>query len=115
MTKTSIATFFSSGNFEETFPFLGENASWNVIEENQFDGKAAILKQCRDVAAYFKTVTTNFRVLQVIEGENKIAVSGTAEFLRNGKRISFIHGCDIYLFTDDGLLESITSYCIKSK
>lgn len=114
MTKISIATAFSSGNFEEIFHFLAENASWNIIEENQFDGKAAILKQCRDVAAYFNSVITHFNILQVIEDENKVAVSGTAEFLRNGKRISFIHGCDIYVFNKQSLLESITSYCIKS-
>lgn len=101
--KSAIATAFSSGNFESTYEFMAEDICWAVPGE------------ATDVAAYFKTITTHFEVYLVIEEENKIAVTGTAEFIRNGQRVSFVHGCDIYLFNEQGLLQSITSYCIQLK
>ena len=115
MTKSAIATAFSKGEFDQIYDHLTDNVRWEVLGENSFEDKQAIIKQCNKVAAYFKTVTTHFELLQVIEEKNKIAVTGTAEFIRNGQRISFVHGCDIYLFTEQGKLQSITSYCIQSK
>ena len=41
----------------------------------------AVPGEATDVAAYFKIVTTKFEVHQVVEDENKIAVTGTAEFI----------------------------------
>ena len=113
--KSSIATAFSRGNFYSNYEFMDEDICWSVPGEATYAGKEAIIKHCTDVAAYFKTVTTKFEVQQVIEEENKIAVTGTAEFIRNGQWVSFVHGCDIYLFNDQGLLQSITSYCIQLK
>jgi hypothetical protein len=115
MTKSAIATAFSMGAFDQIYDYLSDNARWEVLGENSFENKQAIIKHCNEVAAYFKSVTTHFEVLHVIEEKNKIAVTGTAEFIRNGQRISFVHGCDIYLFTEQGQLQSITSYCIQSK
>lgn len=115
MTKSAISTAFSWGAFDQIYDHLTEDARWEVLGENSFENKQAIIKQCNEVAAYFKTVTTHFELLHVIEEKNKIAVTGSAEFIRNGQRISFVHGCDIYLFNEQGQLQSITSYCIKSK
>lgn len=115
MTKSAIATAFSMGAFDQIYEYLSDNARWEVPGENSFENKQAIIKQCNEVATYFKTVTTHFELLQVIEENNKIAVTGTAEFIRNGQRISFVHGCDIYLFNELEQLQSITSYCIQSK
>jgi hypothetical protein len=106
MTKSAIATAFSKGEFDQIYDHLTDNARWEVLGENSFENKQAIIKQCNEVAAYFKTVTTHFELLQV---------TGTAEFIRNGERISFVHGCDIYQFTEQGQLQSITSYCIQIK
>lgn len=113
--KSAIATSFSIGNFDSTYEYMAEDICWAVPGEATYTGKEAIIKHCANVAAYFKTVTTNFEVHLVIEEENKIAVTGTAEFIRNGQRVSFVHGCDIYLFNEQGLLQSITSYCIQLK
>ena len=115
MTKSAIATAFSKGEFDQIYDHLTDNARWEVLGENSFENKQAIIKQCNEVATYFKSVTTHFELLQVIEEKNKIAVTGTAEFIRNGQRISFVHGCDIYLFNEQEQLQSITSYCIQSK
>jgi hypothetical protein len=115
MTKSAIATAFSKGEFDQIYDHLTDNARWEVLGENSFENKQAIIKQCNEVAAYFKTVTTHFELLQVIEEKNKVAITGTAEFIRNGERISFVHGCDIYQFTEQGQLQSITSYCIQIK
>jgi ABC-type taurine transport system substrate-binding protein len=115
MTKTAIAKAFSNGEFEKTYDFIAKNAEWIVIEEDKFTGKQAIIDNCEQVGKYFKSVTTNFKTLNIIDGGNNVAVSGTAEFLREGKRVSFVSACDVYEFNEDSQIQKITSYCIQSK
>jgi SnoaL-like domain len=115
MTVQQIAAAFSGGRFEEVYPFLAENVLWNIIGENSFAGKKAVMDNCEQVAAYFKTVTTNFSTDNVIAGDNRVAIDGTAEFLKNGKRVVYVWACDVYEFNDKKELEKITSYCIQDK
>jgi len=115
MTKTEIAKAFSNGEFEMTYIFISDNAEWTVIEEDTFVGKQAIIENCEQVGSYFKSVTTNFKTLNVITDGNKVVINGTAEFLRENKRVSFVSACDIYVFNDNNQIQSITSYCIQSK
>ncbi|MBL7843374.1 MAG: nuclear transport factor 2 family protein [Cyclobacteriaceae bacterium] len=115
MTKTEIAKAFSNGEFEKTYNFIAENSEWIVVEENTFKGKKAIIENCNQVGSYFKSVTTDFRTHNIIVDENKVVINGTAEFLRDNKRVSFVSACDVYEFNDDNQIQKITSYCIQSK
>ncbi|MFN3341932.1 MAG: nuclear transport factor 2 family protein [Flavobacteriales bacterium] len=115
MTRTEIAKAFSNGEFEKTYKFIADNAEWIVIEEDKFLGKQAILDNCEQVANYFKSVTTDFITLNIISEGNKVVVNGTAEFLRDNKRVSFVSACDIYEFNEKNQIQNITSYCIQSK
>lgn len=113
MTKEEIAAAFSIGEFEKTDNFIADDAIWEVVEENKFIGKKEIIENCNQVAAYFKSMTTNFKTVNVIKQDNKVVVNGTAEFLRNGKRVSFVSACDLYEFDKDNKIQKITSYCIQ--
>lgn len=115
MTKTAIATAFSNGEFDKTYPFIADNAEWIVVEEDIFSGKDAIIAQCTQVGNYFKTVTTNFIIENTIADGNKVVITGTAEFLRDNKRVSYVSACDVYAFDANGIIQKITSYCIQSK
>jgi len=115
MTKSEIAKAFSNGEFEKTYDFIAENAEWTVIEEDRFVGKQAIIENCEQVGNYFKSVTTDFKTLNIITDGNKVVINGTAEFFRDNKRTSFVFACDIYEFNDDDQIQTITSYCIQSK
>jgi len=115
MTKPEIATAFSIGEFEKTNDFIANDAIWEVVEEDKFIGKNAIIENCNQVGQYFKSVTTNFKTLNVISEANKVVVNGTAEFIRNGKRISFVSACDLYEFNELYQISKITSYCIEAK
>ncbi|OYX27271.1 MAG: hypothetical protein B7Z06_04470 [Flavobacteriales bacterium 32-35-8] len=115
MTKIEIAKAFSNGAFYKAYDHIAEDAIWEVVEENMFVGKKAIVENCNQVAAYFKSVTTNFKTHHVISEENKVVVNGTAEFIRDGKRVSFVSACDLYEFNDQNKIERITSYCIQSQ
>lgn len=70
------------------------------------------MDNCRQVAAYFKSVTTIFKTINVISENNKVVINGTAEFIRDGKRVNFVSACDVYEFEKDNHLKTITSYCI---
>jgi ketosteroid isomerase-like protein len=113
--NAQIAESFSAGNFETAYPYLAENVVWAVPGENTFSGRAAVIENCSRTAAYFKSVTTRFEMLNLVNGGNRIAVNGTAEFLKDGKRLAFVWACDMYEFNDEDLLQNITSYCITEK
>lgn len=115
MTPKQIAAAFSNGNFELTFPYLADNVQWTVVGEDDFDGKQTVIDNCNQIASYFKSVTTHFKTQNVIADNNRIAINGTAELCRNGKRINFVSACDLYEFNDDNQLQTITSYCITDQ
>jgi hypothetical protein len=115
MTKTDIAIAFSNGEFEKTNNFISDTAVWTIVEEDTFRGRQAIIDRCEQVGNYFKSVTTDFSMLNIIADENKVVINGTAEFLRDQQRVSFVFACDIYEFNPQNEIQNITSYCIPSK
>ena len=110
-----IAELFSNGKFEETIDFISDKIVWNVVGENSFDGKKAVIENCKKTAEYFKSVQTDFKIDEVLVSDNKVVVIGPAEFKRDGKRMNFISACDIYHFNDKNEIETISSYCIPEK
>lgn len=112
--NAEIAKSFSNGDFEKTYAFISDTAVWTVVGESKFAGRQAIIENCEKVGNYFKSVETDFNTLSVISDGNKVAIEGTAAFIRDGKRVSFISACDVYEFNKDGKISSITSYCIQS-
>lgn len=115
MTLSEIAQAFSLGQFQKTFPHLTEDIVWTVVGENEFAGKEAVIRNCEQVAAYFRSVTTNFTLLNCIVDQNLVAINGAAEFIRDGQRIAFVSSCDLYEFDNRQKLSKITSYCIQSQ
>lgn len=113
MTKNAIAQHFSNGRFELTNEHIAEDAVWEIVGESRFDGKNAIIDNCSKVEAYFASVTTHFTTLSVITEDNKVAVSGNAEFIRDNVRVSSVSACDLYVFNNENQIQSITSYCIQ--
>jgi len=113
MNRTDIAIAFSNGEFEKTYNFIANDAEWIVVEDDKFTGREAIIKRCEQVGQYFKSVTTNFKTFNIIAEGNIVVIDGTAEFLKENKRISFVSACDIYEFNDDNQIQKITSYCIQ--
>ena len=115
MTQRQIAEAFSNGNFELTFPYLADTVQWTVVGDNVSEGKQAVIETCNKVAGYFKSVTTGFKTINIIAETNRFAINGTAEFMRDGKRVNFVSACDVYEFNNDNKLQTITSYCIEDK
>ena len=115
MTQRQIAESFSNGKFELVYKYLAKNVQWTVIGEAQYDGLKKVIENCKQTAKYFKSVTTNFKTLNVIESKNRVAVNGTAEFLKDNERVAFVSACDVYEFNNENKLERITSYCIQDK
>jgi hypothetical protein len=110
--QKEIAEAFSIGNFELTFAYLSNNIVWDVVGENLFKGKSAVINNCKQTSEYFKSAETNFKTEDSIAADNKVIIRGTGEFKRDGKRINFITACDVYEFNKEGELEKIFSYCI---
>ncbi|MCS1351006.1 nuclear transport factor 2 family protein [Mechercharimyces sp. CAU 1602] len=113
LTQKQIAESFSNGDFEPSFPCLAKTIEWNIVGDKTIEGKEAVIEECKQTSDYFKTITTNFTTLNVISEKNRVAVNGTAEFIRDGQRLSFVSACDVYTFNDKHELQRIDSYCIK--
>ena len=115
MTQIEIAKAFSNGDFEKIYNCISENAIWIIVEEASFKGNQAIIDNCKQVSNYFQSVTTDFKTDNIIFDGNKVVINGTAEFLKDNKRVAFVSACDIYEFDESNLIQKITSYCIQKK
>lgn len=112
ITKSEIAQAFSGGQFEKCLDFLTDQTTWNTPGEQFLTGRNEIEPFCKNIATYFSSVTTYFKQLNLIENDSCVAINGTAEFIREGKRVSFVSSCDVYQFDSDNKIVSINSYCI---
>ncbi|WP_020615423.1 nuclear transport factor 2 family protein [Paenibacillus daejeonensis] len=119
MTKTptliDIAAAFSKGHFEVAYPFFADHIEWNIIGENRFAGKEAVMANCKRTASYFDSVTTDFQMSNIIADHNRVAINGTATFTRGDEKLAFVSACDVYEFNDNHELQRIDSYCITHK
>jgi len=113
--QSGVAEAFSSGRFELTYDYMADGITWYVVGENIFSGKKAVLANCEQTAAYVRSIATVFKPNHIIAGKNRVAINGTAEFIRNNKQVAFVAACDVYEFNEKGLLQSITSCCIPEK
>lgn len=115
MTKSEIAQAFSGGQFAKCLDSLTDQTIWNIPGEQFLKGKNEIEPYCKNITAYFSSLTTNFTQLNLIENNYCIAINGTAEFIRDGKRVSFVSSCDVYEFDAENKILSIHSYCITER
>ena len=117
MTRTAIAQSFSEGHFTDHPECLSPTVEWEIIGDGEarLTGKDAVEGYCREVGAYFASVTTEFRTANVIEQDGKVCVNGTARFLRDGALLNFVRSCDIYEFDSTGKIARITSYCVARR
>src|SRR5690606_35289888 len=113
MTHSKAAVAFSNGEFKKIYPYLAESSEWIIVDESHFKGKQSIVQNCKQVAAYFNSVETVFETINVIADENRVAVNGTAEFIRNQQRLSLVSACDVYEFNENNEIQAITSYYIQ--
>ncbi len=111
--RLKIAEAFSHGKFDTAIPYLSDQIIWNVVGENIFEGKDAVVTNCNQTAEYFKRVETDFKTRDIIAMENKVVVRGTGEFKRDGKQVNLMSACDVYEFNNKNELKAIFSYCIR--
>jgi hypothetical protein len=108
-----ISLHFSLGEFDKTFNYIANEAVWEIVGENNFVGKTAIINNCDQTSNYFKTIQCRFNTDKVIVQERTVIITGTAEFSRENKILTKISACDIYDFDNQQIIQKITSYCIE--
>jgi len=110
-----IAINFSLGKFELVYDYLSEDIILNIIGEIRLLGNAKVIEHCTRISEYFNSVDTKFTIINKVIAENTIIIIGTAEFSKDGKRISFVESSDYYKFDGSGKMIEIKSYCISEK
>lgn len=112
--KKDAAVLLSTGKFQEAHSSLADDVRWNIIDEKTLNGIDEVETYFKSVGKYFQSVTTDFKVNEVIETEDKVVVIGTAEFYRDNALINVIEACDVYLFENNKVTD-LKSYCIPLK
>ncbi|MEE6187633.1 hypothetical protein PIECOFPK_00145 [Mycovorax composti] len=115
MEKAAIARSFSTGNFKPCYPYLSDATVWDTPGQQTLKGASEIVPFCEKIRDYFDSITTDFRILHVLENDNSVVVNGTATFIREDVVISEVASCDIYIFNEDNTIASLYSYCVKTK
>lgn len=113
LSQQQIAEAFSCGNFDLAYPYLADDAYWNILGEQVLKGKENIIQFSTQTAKYFAEVTTEFTLNNIVSGDHKIAIDGTAIFINKNNKKTFVSSCDIYCFVNKKLTE-IYSYCITT-
>ncbi len=78
-------------------------------------GRHAVIEFSDKSKEYFQTVTTDFKTTGVVEDDNKIAIYGQAEFVRDGEIINNVNSCGVYEFDADGKVSKVHSCCSSKK
>lgn len=116
MTKREIAELLSRAEVAKVADKLAEDIEWNMFEESMsVKGKNEVIEFAEKTFAYFQTVETKFETTGVIGGDDKIAIYGTAEFIRDDKTVNRVNSCDVYEFDGNGYVSKINSYCNSEK
>ena len=114
MNNIEIAKCFSLGQFSQIDQYLDDNIIWDVIGENTFLGKLAVLQQTQKIESYFQSVIHHFQLDQTHLIDQHIIIQGQAIF-QSSDQITKISACDIYQFNQSSQIIKIQSYCIPLK
>ena len=110
---SKLASDFSLGKFGEVYGAMADNIRWEIIGEQTLEGKEKVMVQCQNIATYFKSLSTDFKIHQTIQENVKVVIIGLGEFIREGKTVSKISACDVYEFDSENKISSLSSYCIE--
>lgn len=111
--QLTIASNFSLGKFAEVYDSMADNIQWEIVGQQTLEGKENVKAHCQNIAAYFRSVTTDFNIHQTVQADGKVVILGLGEFIREGITVSKISACDVYHFDSDNKISSIASYCIE--
>jgi hypothetical protein len=115
LSKKEIAESFSTGKFENTFPYLSEDVVWRLVGDSEIVGKSEVVLNCQKTTAHHDLVQNIFTTEEVIKDHNKVVIRGKGEFIRKGKRVKLLAACDVYEFNDKDQVKKISSFCIEEK
>lgn len=112
MTRTDIATCFSTGQFSQIQSYFSETITWEIVGEQQLSGFDQVLKHCQSIEHYFTSVAHEFHIQAIHQTGHHVIVQGEAQF-HDTKQKSLISACDVYTFDALNQLVQIQSYCIS--
>lgn len=111
MGTQQIAEAFSRHRFDEAYPYLHEDVRWTLVGDRRLVGRDEVMATCARSAAYLAGVTSTFRKVRVVVGENCVVVDCEVDYTEESGS-SRVASCDLYDFTD-GRLTEITSYTVE--
>lgn len=114
MNNLDIAKYFSLGQFSQIYQYLDHDIIWDIIGENTYSGKVAVVEKTKKTENYFQSVTHHFQLDHIYLTDQFIIIQGQASF-QSSDHITKISACDIYEFNQASQIIRIQSYCIPLK
>jgi hypothetical protein len=111
-TITETAEAFSRHRFEDTYPFILDEAEWALVGGEQIRGKTDIVRVCAETAHELENATTSFSRFKVITTDDCVVIDSRAEYIDADGESSHVASCDIFEFVD-GNIAAITSYAAE--
>jgi SnoaL-like domain len=112
-TRAEIAESFSRHDFARAYAHLSEDVRWEVVGDRRIEGRDDVVAACEASASYLDGVTTRFLSFRTMVGPDFVVTDSRAEYVDADGETSVVASCDIYRFTDDGLLTELTSYTVE--
>jgi hypothetical protein len=109
-----IASSFSKHSFAETFQYLSDSFTWNIVGGKILTGKEAVMQECMNSSEYLSQVTVRFSRFNVLISNDTVIVESEAEYIDADHAKSVVASCDIYVFENEKLIR-ITSYNVEIK
>jgi hypothetical protein len=111
-TIAETAEAFSRHRFEETYPFMLDEAEWTLVGAEQVRGKPDIVRVCQESASDLENTRASFSRFKIITTDDCVVIDSRAEYVEDNGESSHVASCDIYEFID-GNIAAITSYAVE--
>ena len=107
----AAAEAFSSHRFDDAYPSLAPDVTWNVIGGETRHGRDAVTAVCEATLAELAETgtTTEFTRFVTVSDADHACVDTVARYTGHAGAVTAVSSCDIYEFRD-GALMTITSY-----
>jgi limonene-1,2-epoxide hydrolase len=103
-----VNTAFAENKMEDFVSLCTDDVRWNMVGENEYVGKEAILKGMSEMP---DQAAPNFVIDKIVAADSAATCTGSFTMLKNGVQFAF---CDVYEF-EGGLIKTMTSYVVALK
>jgi hypothetical protein len=108
-----ISEAFSGHRFPETYEHLAPDVRWVLLDHGAIEGKDAVVAACDASAAEMAELArVEFSRFDSVAGDRLAVIDAEARYESPDGSVSVVSSADIYEFSREGMVTTITSYAV---